>query len=162
MKVKKLLMLMLALLVAVAVGCSKEDAKPKTKPIEKTVEAEEVLTFETEKDEDLKQIGKQLILKMDALTMAKTEEEYDKIRKEIFVDYETYAPMSDFASDKYTQVGTKVGEPKISKSESYFLYEVDYKVSKKLKDGQVENSEGHATLEIIQSKDGSYKVTVVR
>lgn len=161
---KKLLILIIALAVGLMVGCSTEeskDVKPKAPKTEDVVKAEPVSVAQT-KEEDLKAVGKDLVKKYDKLDLAKTEQEYDKTRKEMFVDFDFYAPMSDFQAGKYTDVKSTITNEKITKGEGIFYYEIDLALEKTLANGQKETKQGHITFDIVPAEDGSYKITVVR
>jgi uncharacterized protein YxeA len=146
-----------------ALNLGKEEPKKESvKPEPNKSETENQVVIGKEKDEALLNIGRELNMMFDRLTLAKSEEEFDKLRKEMFVDYEFYAPMDEYDNNKYSNAETKVDNEKITKGESFFNYEFDYKTVKTLKDGTKENEEGHLNLEIVQVDDGTFKVTVVR
>lgn len=69
-------------------------------------------------DEELIDIGRELIQKFDSLSLAETEEEFDKIRKELFVSYDFYAPLDDY-EEPNKEVKTTPSNEEIIKSDAY-------------------------------------------
>ncbi len=167
---KKIVVLVVALISVIVIAVvgftvlnGKNEVKEPTKPaVTEPSEVEKDGIISDVKEEDLLKVARELNNKFDEITLAKSEEEFDKLRKELFVDYEFYAPMSEFDNGKYSDVKTTVSNEKLTKAESYYVYDFNYKTVKTLKDGQQETEEGKIAFEIIKTEDGSFKVTVVR
>jgi len=171
---KRLLIGLSMFLFLLTVGCGNANNPENDAEATKTVKAETVKhqkpgkvfphmpNFVQEEDETLLEVARYMTDQFDLLSLAETVEEYDKLRKQVFVSYDFYAPLDEYdGPDK--EVKTTATNETLVKGESFFIYEFDFETKRTLKDGTDAPLEtGHVTFELIQSDDNTFKITVIR